>query len=310
MERKIKGTTIQVIKGDITEQNVDGIVNAANNQLLMGGGVAGAIKKKGGPSIQQECNKLAPINAGEAVTTGAGNLKAKYVIHAATMGMDFETDENRIRSSTLSSLLKAEEKSMISIAFPALGCGVGGFPLEKAAKIMLEEIINHLKKPSSLKNITFVLINDAGVTVFGNAFSEHLDNMLRKTHRNPVPTVDIIIELKEGILLVKRKNPPYGWAIPGGFVEYGETLERTAEREAREETDLKVKNLKQFHTYSDPKRDPRHHTITTVFTAQCEGIPKAGSDAENIKIFNKYKLPSDLAFDHKQILEDYIKKKY
>lgn len=129
-------------------------------------------------------------------------------------------------------------------------------------------------------------------------------------YRNPLPTTDIIIEYKGGIVLIKRKNPPEGWAIPGGFVDYGESLEDAAVREAKEETSLKVKLVKQFHTYSDPKRDPRHHTITTVFVAKGTGVLKADDDAEEAGIFKKGKLPSPLAFDHKKILSDYFSRRY
>lgn len=130
--------------------------------------------------------------------------------------------------------------------------------------------------------------------------------------RNPIPTVDIIIELKEdkkfkGIVLVLRKNTPRKWAIPGGFVDYGETLEVAALREAKEETGLEVTNLKQFKAYSALERDPRQHTISNVFIAQAEGIPTAGDDAEEIGIFTQNNLPEDIAFDHKEILKDYFK---
>lgn len=121
-------------------------------------------------------------------------------------------------------------------------------------------------------------------------------------------TVDIIIEIEDGVVLIKRKNPPYGWAIPGGFVDYGESLESAAEREAREETGLDIENLHQFHTYSEPGRDPRGHTISTVFIAKGKGIPRASDDAIDIGIFTKENLPEDIAFDHKKILENYFKK--
>jgi len=128
-------------------------------------------------------------------------------------------------------------------------------------------------------------------------------------YQNPIPTVDIIIEIEpKGIVLIKRKNPPYGWAIPGGFVDYGESLEKAAIREAKEETNLRVKIIKQFHTYSDPKRDPRHHSISTVYIAKAKGIPKAKDDALEIGIFNESNLPDELAFDHRSILNDYFKK--
>jgi len=119
--------------------------------------------------------------------------------------------------------------------------------------------------------------------------------------------VDIIIEVEsKGIVLIKRKNPPYGWAIPGGFVDYGESLEEAALREAKEETNLDVQFLRQFHTYSAPNRDPRHHSISTVFIAKAKGIPKAKDDALEIGIFNASNLPEEIAFDHREILRDYF----
>jgi 8-oxo-dGTP diphosphatase len=126
-----------------------------------------------------------------------------------------------------------------------------------------------------------------------------------QVYRNPVPTVDIIIEIKGAIVLIKRKNPPYGWALPGGFVDYGESYETAALREAKEETGLVVKNLQQFRTYSDPNRDPRQHTASTVFIAQADTHPTAGDDAAEAALFTEANIP-DLAFDHAQILSDYF----
>ncbi len=131
-----------------------------------------------------------------------------------------------------------------------------------------------------------------------------------EVYRNPIPTVDIIIEIEsKGIILVKRKNPPHGWAIPGGFVDYGESLEEAAVREAKEETDLDVELIRQFHSYSDPNRDPRHHTITTVYVARAKGVPHAKDDALEIGIFDRSNLPDKIAFDHRQILNDYFRRK-
>ncbi len=132
--------------------------------------------------------------------------------------------------------------------------------------------------------------------------------------RNPVPTVDIIIEVpredgSHGIVLIKRKNPPYGWALPGGFVDYGETLEEAAIREAKEETSLDIQIKCQMHTYSDPNRDPRQHTISTVFIAHAEGEPQARDDAQDIAVYSREELDFSLAFDHKKILEDYFDRK-
>ncbi|MDD5730649.1 MAG: NUDIX hydrolase [Candidatus Omnitrophica bacterium] len=112
----------------------------------------------------------------------------------------------------------------------------------------------------------------------------------------------------ESIVIIKRSNPPFGWALPGGFVDYGESLEEAVRREAKEETGLILKNLQQFHTYSDPGRDPRFHTIGTVFSASAGGVPRAGDDAAGVRIVKLSEIPElDFAFDHKKIITDYIK---
>jgi ADP-ribose pyrophosphatase YjhB (NUDIX family) len=126
-------------------------------------------------------------------------------------------------------------------------------------------------------------------------------------YRNPLLTVDVIIELGgEGVVLIRRRNPPMGWAIPGGFVDYGESLESAAVRESKEETSLSVRLRYQLGAYSDPARDPRHHTVSVVFVAKAEGSPRAGDDAGEIGIFQRNALPDPLAFDHRKILEDYF----
>ena len=125
-------------------------------------------------------------------------------------------------------------------------------------------------------------------------------------YRNPFPTVDIIIEVEGKILLIERLNKPFGWALPGGFVDYGESLEEAAIREAREETGLNLENLRQFKAYSEPERDPRQHNISMVFTAEAHKEPKAGDDAKNAQFFTIDELPTKLCFDHATILQDYI----
>jgi ADP-ribose pyrophosphatase YjhB (NUDIX family) len=132
---------------------------------------------------------------------------------------------------------------------------------------------------------------------------------MKQLFRNPFVTVDIIIEIREGIVLVARKNPPYGWALPGGFIDYDESLEESALREANEETSLEIELEGQFHTYSDPDRDPRHHTVTTVFIAKATGIPRAADDAQKAKIFTEDNLPDLIVFDHKKIISDYFRYK-
>ncbi len=131
---------------------------------------------------------------------------------------------------------------------------------------------------------------------------------MRLAHpRNPFPTVDIIIEVEGGIVLIERKNPPHGWAIPGGFVDYGETVEAAAVREAKEETGLDVRLTGLLGVYSDPSRDPRHHTISTVFVASSTGQPVADDDASDAGVFTIDNLPDNIVFDHREILRDYFR---
>ena len=170
---KIKNTTLQLFRGDITTLRVDAIVNAANNELWMGGGVAGAIKRRGGQVIEDEAVAKGPIPIGEAVATGAGKLDAKYVIHAACMGMNFRTDEKKIRDSTKNSLLRAEELRIKSIAFPAIGTGVGGFPAEEAARIMLSATEEHVESvKTSLEKVIFALYDLETYTAFEKKLKE------------------------------------------------------------------------------------------------------------------------------------------
>lgn len=129
------------------------------------------------------------------------------------------------------------------------------------------------------------------------------------TYRNPSPTVDLIIELTDRpqrpIVLIERLNPPHGWALPGGFIDYGESAEAAARREAQEETGLVVTLVEQFGVYSDPARDPRRHTLSLVFVATATGTPQAGDDAGAVQVFDWGQLPQPLCFDHDQILQDY-----
>lgn len=158
------------MKGDITELDVDAIVNAANNDLILGGGVAGAIRTKGGPRIQEECDRIGPIRVGEAAVTTAGNLKAYYVIHAASMQLGGRTTSDSLHSSVRNSLLRAEEKGFKTIAFPAIGTGIAGFPMRDCAGIMIGEVLEHLKSHSSLEKIYFVLYDDATLQTFEETY--------------------------------------------------------------------------------------------------------------------------------------------
>jgi O-acetyl-ADP-ribose deacetylase (regulator of RNase III) len=157
---------ITLARGDIAHQDADAIVNAANNRLWMGAGVAGAIKHAGGQEIEREAVAKGPVPIGEAVVTGAGRLKARHVIHAAVMGQDLHTDADKIRQATQNSLRRADELGLKSIAFPALGTGVGGFSLEDCARIMLDVVRRHGAGGTSLERVVFVLYDEPAYQAF------------------------------------------------------------------------------------------------------------------------------------------------
>jgi O-acetyl-ADP-ribose deacetylase (regulator of RNase III) len=157
---------IKLRQGDLTDADVDAIVNAANNDLMLGGGVAGAIRARGGPAIAQECGRIGPIALGEAAITGAGRLRARHVIHAASMRLGESTSPANLRAATRNSLMRADENSLKSIAFPAIGTGIAGFPIERCAQLMLEEVRAHLGGPTTLERIDFVLFDRPALEVF------------------------------------------------------------------------------------------------------------------------------------------------
>lgn len=166
MQVRIGNGELKIIKGDITEQTTEAIVNAANNHLWMGAGVAGAIKRKGGEIVEEEAVAQGPIDVGRAVITQGGALKAKYVIHAAAMGQDLRTDADKIKAATRNALQLADQRKITSLSFPALGTGVGGFSPFHCAKIMLTEAIEFLQKADHLRAINFVLFDKTTYEAF------------------------------------------------------------------------------------------------------------------------------------------------
>jgi O-acetyl-ADP-ribose deacetylase (regulator of RNase III) len=158
---------LEVVEGDISALDVDAIANAANNELWMGSGVAGAIKRAGGEEIEREAVAKGPIEVGEAVATGAGSLSATWVIHGAVMGQDLRTDEDLVRRTTESCLRVADELGAESLALPAFGTGVGGFPVERCARIMVEAVRAH--RPGSLTRVVFAVFGDEAARAFRGA---------------------------------------------------------------------------------------------------------------------------------------------
>jgi O-acetyl-ADP-ribose deacetylase (regulator of RNase III) len=175
---------VEIREGDLTEMDVDAIVNAANTDLLLGSGVAGAIRTKGGPEIQRECDRHGPVPLGGAALTGAGRLRARHVIHAAGMAVGGSVDEASLRACTTRALELAAEHDLRSIAFPAIGTGVGGFSVQRCAEVMLEEVHRFLERPGSLEEVHFVLYGEPAYRVFEQvADAEKIRRQLAKLPR-------------------------------------------------------------------------------------------------------------------------------
>ncbi len=174
MKVNIGNRVLELVEGDITEMQTDAIVNAANNRLILGGGVAGAIKRKGGPTIQQECNKIGGTYVGGAVLTGGGNLKAKYVIHAVGPRMGEGDEDEKLKDATLKSLKVADENNLKSISFPAISTGIFGFPIQRCAEIMLRTTIDYLKGQTHLERVIFCLYGQDSYQVFENQLKREI----------------------------------------------------------------------------------------------------------------------------------------
>ncbi|MFC1725876.1 macro domain-containing protein [candidate division KSB1 bacterium] len=169
MDKKVKNSLIRLLQGDITECNSDAIVNAANEHLQLGGGVAGAIRRKGGPGIQEECDKIGGTFVGGAVITTGGNLKARYVIHAVGPRMGEGNEDEKLKNATANSLKIADENNLKSISFPAISTGIFGYPVEKCADIMISESINYLNGNTGLERVEFCLFDSSSYNVFNES---------------------------------------------------------------------------------------------------------------------------------------------
>lgn len=174
MKRNVNNSSIELLKGDITEMSTDAIVNAANAQLILGGGVAGAIRRKGGPVIQEACNKIGGTFVGGAVITTGGSLKAKYVIHAVGPRMGEGDEDNKLKNATVNCLKVAETTLLKSVAFPAISTGIFGYPLDRCAEIMLTETINYLNQATGIERVVFCLFDQQAFDVFESALNKKI----------------------------------------------------------------------------------------------------------------------------------------
>lgn len=246
----------------------------------------------------------------ECVSASAADVAAEFVAAEESFpgGTGSSSDESVVRAACARALVEAQVRQISSVALPAIGVRPGGISLVAVAKIMVQEAIRVARAgPSSLRRISLCFPYEQGFEAFSRAVNGYIRHFLDVLLWGPFVTVDAIIEVSGGIVLVQRTNPPLGFALPGGFVDYEETLEDAVRREAREETDLELLDLSQLHSYSDPSRDPRFHTVTTVFTARADGTPRAGDDAAGIQVATPAEIRGlSFAFDHGQILSDYL----
>jgi len=271
---KIRDTEFKIIQQDIFQLKVEGIVC---------------------PSQQTSVQK---------VKKG----KAKYLIYVSTCDADGNSDEDSIRLSCADALERARALKIKSLAFPLMSSEKTLVPFVGIAKIMTQEVLKFIKTyPKVIPQIVFCLNQKKNFMLFKKTVSSYIYHLENDLSKGPFVTVDVIIELPEGIVLIERSNPPYGWALPGGFIDYGESLEEAVRREAKEETNLELDKLRQFHTYSLPLRDPRFHTISTVFIARGKGTPKSGDDAKSFQVVSPGELLTlKYAFDHGEIIKDYL----
>jgi len=219
-------------------------------------------------------------------------------------------DEHTVRAACARAIVRAGKENMSSVVLPAFGCDAG-FPLVGSAKIISQELLRagrEAKEGGALREIVICVPTEEMLKLFEAQVYGYLRDVMQDLGWGPYVTTDIIIEIGgKGIIVIERTNPPFGWALPGGFVDRGESLETAARREAKEETAMDLEDLKQFHTYSDPSRDPRFHTVTTVFTAKGVGTPCAGDDAKGLKVVAFGELRKlAYAFDHNQVIDDYL----
>lgn len=217
-------------------------------------------------------------------------------------------NEFTVRAACADIISKAAAQGKPAAMIPALGCGRGAFPLVACAKIVSQEVLRAARENRGAPGeINICLETDQAFDVFARQVFGYLRHVTEDMAWGPYVTTDIIIAVEGGIVVIERTNPPFGLALPGGFVDNGESLEDAARREAKEETDLELLELAQFHTYSDPRRDPRFHTVTTVFTARGKGEARAGDDAKALQIVPLMELRHlTYAFDHGRVIEDYL----
>ncbi len=300
----IRDTELDIINDDINRLQVDAIINPVDMDLCIGSEFDSDVIKKAVMEIKNRDG----LSLADTIVMPVVNMPYKFIITVIVFDRAGYTDDIIIRQACANVLKRVKEQEIASVAIPAIGCYKSRFSVVGSAKIMTQEVLKFVRvNPSHVKKIYFCIGNRDIYDTFLSTITGYIRHFRDDLGAGPFVTVDVIIEYGDGIVLIERSNPPYGWALPGGFLDYGESLEDAVVREAKEETNLDLKDVRQFHTYSAPNRDPRFHTVSTVFVAKGEGDLKAGDDAQGVKVV-PYKdlLLLDYAFDHKNIIQDYL----
>ncbi len=305
---KIKDTQLDIIQGDITDLNIGAVVNPCGPDRALASPLAGLVLKKDPCRREGGAAPSQVLPAGAVMCFQNQGPQIRYIIHAVKVDDEGKTGERVLRQVCRNVFRCVRELDVDSLAFLPLVENPEEFPVLGAAKIMAQEILKAVRYESTLlRKIVICLPEAALYDVYVKELTSYMNHILCDLGAGPYVTVDIIIEVPEGIVVIERSNPPYGLALPGGFVDPGESLEQAAYREAKEETDLDLVDLRQFHTYSAPQRDPRFHTVSTVFVARGEGVPHFGDDAKGLRVIPREEiLKCDFAFDHGIILRDYL----
>ena len=235
-----------------------------------------------------------------------GKLEEQDVYHCIS-SID-EPDINTLRKTLARALDQADQNGVDSIAFGMLGCAQEGLSYQHSSKVMAQQVFKYIKEIEEpvIKRIVFVVDNEVALKVFDKNIKGYLTYMSNKGLLGPYVTVDGIVEYQGGIVLIERSNPPLGFALPGGFVDYNESVEDAVVREIKEETNLEFRDIKLLKVSSDPDRDPRFHTVSIIFHGKGSGELCAGDDAAKAHVVAFKDIPAQMAFDHRQIICDYL----
>jgi len=231
--------------------------------------------------------------------------RKRYILHVSIPDASRKEIRDKIKETVRDCLQQMEKFSCTSALLPVFGCMTNKISVQESFKIMMGEIISSWGQMKNLGNI-IVILPENSFERCEKVATEMLQHLVRKIFRNTYPASDTIIKKDGGVVLIYRKNPPRGWAIPGGFINYGESAEDAAIREAKEETGLDITNLNLFGVFSDPQRDPRFHTLSIVFVADGRGKIHPGDDALKARVFYRDGLPEDVVFDHREILKRFF----